>query len=88
MKKIAFANAVAFTAGLISVICALGLAFAKDAFIGIINTFVHGIDLGALPVKEFTLGSVISGLIVIVVASWILGYIFAHCYNWCDKRFK
>lgn len=87
MNKIAFANATAFTSGLVSVICLLGVLFAKDLFVGLINNFFHGINLAAMPVKEVDLGSAAIGFITVVVSTWILGYIFAYCYNWCAKRF-
>ena len=88
MKLIPFANALSFVFGLIYIICALGIAFAKDFYIAFINSFFHGINLAALPVKEMTLSGTIVGFIITVVLTWILGYLFAYCYNWCDKRFS
>lgn len=87
MKVIPFANALAFTAGVASLICAAGVWLARDAFMALFGEIFHGINLSALPVKEVTLGGVITGLIVIVISGWVLGLVFAHCYNWCEKRF-
>lgn len=88
MKGVPFANASAFVGGLIFVLCLLGILFAKDLFVNVANSFFHGIDLAALPVKEVSLSSSVIGFITVVVGAWILGYIFAYCYNWCGKRFK
>lgn len=87
MKKLPFANALAFVAGLIYVVCALGIAFARDLYFAFLGSFFHGIDLAALPSKEITLSGAITGFIAIVITAWVLGYIFARCYNWCDKKF-
>ena len=87
MKEVPFANALAFVSGVISIVCLLGVVFAKGAFIAIVNSFFHGIDLAALPVKQVTLPSAIMGFITIVVVTWLLGYLFAYCYNWCVKKF-
>lgn len=88
MKEVPFANASAFVSGVISLVCLLGVLFAKDLFTALVNSFFHGVDLAALPVKEVTLTNAIPGFITVVAATWILGYLFAYCYNWCDKRFK
>ena len=88
MKEVPFANALAFVAAIFYIICALGIAFARDAYIAFVNIFFHGIDLTALPVKETSLTNTVIGFIVLVFASWVLGYLFAYCYNWCTKRFK
>lgn len=87
MKELPFANALAFVSGTVSIVCLLGITFAKDVFMAFVNSFAHGIDLAALPVKEVTLPSAIIGFITVVVATWLLGYFFAYCYNWCDKKF-
>lgn len=81
MKEVPFANALAFVSGLVSLICALGVWLARDAFVGLFGEIFHGINLAALPVKEVTVGGVITGLIVAVISAWILGYIFASSYN-------
>ena len=87
MKEVPFANALAFVSGLVSLICAVGVWLARDAFIALFGEIFHGINMAALPVKEVTIDGVITGLIVIVISAWVSGYIFAYCYNWCDKKF-
>lgn len=81
MKEVPFANALAFVSGLISLICAAGVWLIRDTFVGLFGEIFHGINLAALPVKEVTVGGVITGLIVAVISAWILGYIFASSYN-------
>lgn len=88
MREVPFANALAFTSGVASLLCAAGVWLARDVFIGIFGEIFHGVNFAALPVKEVTVGGLITGLIAIVISAWVLGYIFARCYNWCDKRFK
>ncbi len=88
MKELPFANALAFVSGTISLVCLLGVAFARDAFMALANSFFHGVDLSVLPAKEITLGSAITGFITIVVGAWIIGWLFAYCYNWCDRKFR
>ncbi|MDO8621108.1 MAG: DUF5676 family membrane protein [Candidatus Levybacteria bacterium] len=81
MKEVPFANALALVSGLVSLICAAGVWLARDAFVGLFGEIFHGIDLAALPIKEVTMGGVITGLIVVVISGWVLGYIFASLYN-------
>lgn len=86
MKTLPFANALTLVAGLVYVVCALGIAFARDAYVTVVNSFFHGIDIASLATKEMTLATTLSGFIVTLVTAWVLGYIFAHCYNWCAKN--
>ncbi len=76
MKVVAFANALAFVGGVVSLVCLLGVLFATDLFTALVNSFLHGIDLAALPAKEVNLTSSVIGFITVVAGAWILGYLF------------
>lgn len=77
----ATANALVVVGGGLYIICAAWILLSRDSFMGVINTWVHGIDLSALPSKTPDLGTLLMGLLTFVISAWLTGYVFAVVYN-------
>jgi hypothetical protein len=82
----ATANALAVTSGVLYALCAVWTLISKGSYMGLMNTWAHGIDLTALPTKDLDFGTIIIGFITFILAFWITGYIFAYSYNYFVKR--
>lgn len=78
----AMANALAVVGAALYIVCAGWVLISKDSFMGVMNTWAHSIDLGAVPSKVPGFGEVILGLITFTIAAWITGYVFAVAYNY------
>lgn len=86
MKEQAFANAFAATIAIVYVICAGWVVVARDSFMDLTGTWVHGIDMKSLPFAQPTAGGLIGGFITAVIAAWAAGYLFAWLYNQFSKK--
>lgn len=81
------ANALAIVGGALYLICALWTLTSRSSFMGVMNTWAHGIDVSALPAKTPSFGNLAAGLVTFVVVAWITGYAFAVVYNYfIEKR--
>lgn len=82
----ATANALAFVGGVSYILCAVWTLLSKASFMRLMSTWVHGIDMSALPQKTPDFGTLILGFITFVIAVWITGYAFAVSYNYFAKK--
>ena len=86
MKEQAFANAFAVTIAAVYVICAGWVVVSRSSFMGLAGSWIHGVDMEALPYTAPTAAGLVFGLITAVVASWVAGYVFAWLYNQFSKK--
>lgn len=77
----ATANALAVVAGALYFICAAWTLLSRTSYMGVMNTWVHGLDLSSLPAKTPDLGTLLVGFVSFVVVAWLTGYTFAVTYN-------
>lgn len=82
----ATANALAVIAGVLYLICAVWTLISRNSYMGVMNTWVHGIELSALPAKNLDFGTLLIGFVTFVLASWVTGYAFAYTYNYFAKK--
>ena len=82
----ATANALAVVGGVLYLICAAWTLFSRGSFMGVMNTWAHGVELSALPSKTPDLGTLTIGFVTFVLAAWVTGYAFAVCYNYFAKN--
>ena len=82
----ATANALAVVAGALYLICAVWTLISRSSFMGVMNTWAHGIELSALPAKTLDLGTLLIGFVTFVLAAWVTGYAFAYTYNYFVKK--
>lgn len=80
LKAIRVANALAITAGIISIVCALLLAIAPQFTMNLFGAIFHGLDISQITVS-LTWGRTILGTIVVIVLAWVFGWIYAKIYN-------
>ena len=82
----ATANALAVVAGALYLICAVWTLISRSSFMGVMNTWAHGIELSALPAKTLDIGTLLIGFVTFVLAAWVTGYAFAYTYNYFVKK--
>jgi len=82
----ATANSLAVVGGALYLLCALWTLISRSSFMGVMNTWAHGVELSALPSKPLNFGTLLVGLITFVLAAWLTGYTFAKVYNYFAKR--
>ena len=73
--------ALASVAGIVSFICLLLVIIARDFALNLFGAIFHGIDLSQIAADNITLGSAILGFVEVVIAGFILGWLFAVIYN-------
>lgn len=73
--------ALASVSGIVSLVCLLLIVIAKDFTINLFSAIFHGIDLSQITADNITIGSVILGFVEVVIAGFILGWLFAKVYN-------
>ncbi len=82
----ATANALAVVGGAWYALCVVWIAVSKASYMGIMGTWFHGVDYGALPSAPLTINSALVGLVSFVAFAWISGYFFAVVYNYFVKK--
>ena len=82
----ATAAAVATTVGVIYVICALSIILFPDFAMGVAQSWFHGIDITRIQVFNITVGSFFYGLVTAIIGGGLVGWCFAHCYNYFLKQ--
>jgi len=75
-------SALALTAVIVNVICAAAVYLFPDGAISFINSWTHGFDLTVLRNdKPWTLGNVANGLFNVTLMGYLIGALFAFCFN-------
>jgi hypothetical protein len=74
--------AVALTAAIVSVVCALAVYVFPQGTVDFVNSWTHGLDLTLLRSdRPMTLGSVLSGLFDVSLTGFVIGALFAWARN-------
>ena len=66
---------------LLSLLCALSYWLFPSLTISYFNYIVHGIDITQIITTSISLGSIVIGLIEIIIYAYITGALFAWVYN-------
>lgn len=77
----ATANALAVVGGALYAICALWTLVSQSSYMGVMNTWAHGLNLLALPAKVPNFSDLAIGFISFTVVAWLVGFAFATLYN-------
>ena len=80
LNETAWANASGILVGIIYVFCSLAIALFPDFSLAIAQSWVHGIDFGAVWTAS-PRGNFLLGLVTAIGLSWVAGYLFAWAYN-------
>lgn len=86
LNPLQVASATALTTAVISVVCAVAVYLFPDGTVNFVNSWTHGIDLTELrSEKPWTLASLAFGLFNVTVTGFLVGALFACCYNLVRK---
>jgi len=80
------ANALAIVGAGLYVVCTLLVVSTPVFYRGVAQTWMHGFNLSALPMRQMTFGGSVYGLVTFTVVSWLTGYAFAAVYNALGKK--
>jgi hypothetical protein len=74
--------AVALTAAIVSIVCALAVYLFPQGTVEFVNSWTHGLDLTLLREdRPMTLGSLLSGLVNVSLTGFVIGALFAWARN-------
>ncbi|HLC86852.1 MAG TPA: DUF5676 family membrane protein [Candidatus Nanoarchaeia archaeon] len=73
---------------IISLLCALLIAFAPEASLRFFGSIFHGIDITQIAIVSITLSGVLMGLIAIAIIAFVTGWLFAVIYNYLLDKIK
>ena len=82
LKPVPFANAAAIVAASVYVLCRVLVAIMPNVLFGMMQTWVHTVNLESLQLDEsLSFGTFLGGLISLVVLVWLLVYATIALYN-------
>ncbi|MFZ2202708.1 MAG: DUF5676 family membrane protein [Microgenomates group bacterium] len=82
------ANALATTTAVIYVVCRVLIGLFPDLSFIVAQSWLHGVQLTKLGSWDLTWSSFFLGLITATIGAWLVGWCFAHCYNFFLKKQK
>lgn len=75
-------SATALTAASLSILCAVAVYLFPEQTLSFANSWTHGLDLTVLRSnKPWTLDGVAMGLFNVTITGFLVGALFACCYN-------
>lgn len=80
------ANAVAIVGAGLYAVCTFLVAATPLFYRGVAQTWMHGFNLAALPMRQMTFTGSIYGLVTFTIVSWLTGYAFTVIYNGLGKK--
>ena len=75
------ANALAITAGIVSLICYILILVAPAGTVSFFGAIFHSIDLSKISTEPVSIWYGLLGIIEAIVLGWIIGWLFARIYN-------
>lgn len=79
--KIALANALALTTAILWVVCSLLIVVFPAAALTVTTWWMHGLALSSMGTWNLTWGNVLLGGITLMVAAWLIAYLFGWCWE-------
>ncbi|MBI2310240.1 hypothetical protein HYU90_00205 [Candidatus Collierbacteria bacterium] len=84
--QVTVANALATTTAAIYIACRALVGLFPDLSFTIAQSWFHGIQLAKFSSRDLTMSSFFMGLITATIGAWLVGWCFAHCYNFYLKK--
>ncbi|HSI94723.1 MAG: DUF5676 family membrane protein [Methylophilaceae bacterium] len=79
-------GATALTVAIVSVVCAVAVYLFPQGTVGFVNSWTHGLDLTVLRSdRPWTLDWLALGLFNVTLTGFLIGVLFAWCYNLAGK---
>ncbi len=75
------ALSLAIVSAILYVACALFIFIAPDFTLSLFSNLFHGIDITQIADTSISLGSILLGLVEIIVYALVAGWLFAFVYN-------
>lgn len=82
----ATANAAAVTVGIFYVICRVLVGLFPGLMFAVAQSLLHGMALTQVGSWNLSVGNFVLGLLTSMASAWVVGYIFATCYNSFAKK--
>lgn len=79
-------SALAIVGGGLYLLCALWVLLARPSYMWTMGTWMHGVNLSALPTRSLDLTTLLIGFVTFTALSWVAGYAFATIYNKLAKK--
>lgn len=79
VKKVALS--LAAVSAILYIACALLIAIAPDFTVSLFSNLFHGVDISQIAGTSISIGSILIGLIEVIVYALIAGALFAVIYN-------
>jgi hypothetical protein len=79
-------GATALTVAIVSVVCAVAVYLFPQGTVDFVNSWTHGLDLTVLRSdRPWTLDWLALGLFNVTLTGFLIGVLFAWCYNLAGK---
>lgn len=86
--RMAAANATATMVAGLYVVCRFLVWLVPDWMFAMGQSWFHGIELTRMETVDLTLNGFLFGLVSSTIVAWMIGWCFAHCYNYFLARGK
>lgn len=80
------AHTTGIVGGIWYLICWILVGSMPGFYMGMMRSWIHGIDISSLPRNMMPFGASLYGLVTFVVVAWLTGYAFAAVYNALGKK--
>ncbi len=67
-------------------ICWILIGSMPGFYMGMMRSWIHGVDVATLPRGMMTTTGGLYGLITMTAVAWVTGYVFAAVYNALSKK--
>ena len=86
LDPVRLAHSSAIVTAIFYTICWVLIGSMPVFYMGMMRSWIHGVDITALPRSMMSPGVGLYGLITMTVVAWATGYVFAAVYNALGKK--
>lgn len=80
------AHTLAIVTAAFYIVCWFLISVMPGFYVGMMRSWIHGIDISSLPANPLVFGTGLYGLITMTAVAWTTGYVFASVYNALGKK--
>lgn len=86
LDSVRLAHTLAIVTAAFYAICWFLISSTPGFYMGMMRSWIHGIDISSLPTNPMVFGTGLYGLVTMTAVAWITGYVFASIYNALGKK--
>ncbi len=86
LDSVRLAHASAVVTAVFYAVCWTLIGSMPGFYMGMMRSWIHGVDITALPRTMMSPGLGLYGLITMTAVAWVTGYVFAAVYNALGKK--